>query len=159
MDYRTKRSELQQKGQERKDPTWFLKPIKTLGSKITECFGLNDNSRDLENRAETSENNEHEIDRSSERKHVQGLGPRISRMLCCLDQRQTNEWPDSQKRRQQGNGRGRELLAQLQGSTRDMLCGLRGLTKQVDLGAMDAAQLNEYAQRLERKLKHWWRED
>ena len=34
-----------------------------------------------------------------------------------------------------------------------MLCGLRGLTKQVDLGAMDAAQLNEYAQRLERKLQ------
>ena len=73
-------------------------------------------------------------------------------MLCCLDQRRADQWHELQKRRQQGIGRGRELLAQLQGSTRDMLCGLRGLTKQVDLGAMDAAQLNEYAQRLGRKL-------
>jgi tetratricopeptide (TPR) repeat protein len=162
MEHRIDRSESQQDGQEHKNRTWFLwpnyRPLKTISSKITECFGLADNSQNQDERIETGGSNGYEINRSSERKHVQGLGSRISRMLCCLDPRRADQWHELQKRRQQGIGRGRELLAQLQGSTQDMLCGLRGLTKQVDLGAMDAAQLNEYAQRLERKLNPWWGE-
>ena len=58
-------------GQKRKDRTWFLKPkpshlalLKKIGSEITGCFGLNDNSRNQEDRPETSETRIREIGRS-----------------------------------------------------------------------------------------------